>query len=163
MRVECAPILEIATDTDVEMKAQHQIFNYLSNWCGYAQIAIDELGTQGDLILANLKLLYNEKQKENVAKEHRGKEKEEKRRIKEKNKLRRDTESMGRFFPKTSIDEPYEYPIEYSSLSEQFQALHIEKQTQSYHFLINLLLSPMEKEVKLKTSKKNTNKHLKRK
>jgi hypothetical protein len=131
LRAECAPVLEIAADTDVEMKAQHQICNYLSNWCGYAQIAIDELGTQGDLILANLELLYNEQQKENVAKEHRRKEKEEKLRLKEKKKLRRYTESMGRFFPETSIDEPYESPTEYSSLSEQFQALQLEKQTQS--------------------------------
>jgi hypothetical protein len=131
LRAECAPVLEIAADADVEMKAQHQICNYLSNWCGYAQIAIDELGTQGDLILANLELLYNEQQKENVAKEHRRKEKEEKLRLKEKKRLRRYTESMGRFFPETSIDESYESPTEYSSLSEQFQALQLEKQPQS--------------------------------
>jgi hypothetical protein len=83
------------------------------------------------LILANLEILYNEKQKDKDAKEHRRKEKEGKQILKEKMKLRRYTESMGIFMPETPTDEPYESPTEYSSLSEQFQALQLEKQSHS--------------------------------
>lgn len=50
------------------MDQVYQIGNYLTTWCSHAEDVLDDISKQANLINANLKLLYDEKQTEKLEK-----------------------------------------------------------------------------------------------
>lgn len=68
-RIDCAPLIEHNSSNTNDLDQVYQIGNYLTTWCSYAEEAIDDLGAQNELILANLKLLHDEQQEDRAERE----------------------------------------------------------------------------------------------
>lgn len=81
-RTDCAPLVEHNSSNPNDLDQLYQIGNYITTWCSYAKTAIEDLGAQNELILANLKLLHDEQQEERAEKEARMQKKERRRKSK---------------------------------------------------------------------------------
>ena len=56
-RADCAPLIEHNVNDPKDLEEVYQIGNYLTTWCAHAEDVLDNLGSQSEEILANLKLL----------------------------------------------------------------------------------------------------------
>lgn len=79
-RADCAPLIEHNSQNPNDLDQTYQIGNYLTTWCAHAEEVLDDLGCQGDQILANLKLLKDEQTEE----QQRREDKERRRRERKK-------------------------------------------------------------------------------
>lgn len=55
-RADCAPLIEHNAQNTNDLDQVYQIGNYLTTWCAHAEEVLDDLGSQSEVILANLKL-----------------------------------------------------------------------------------------------------------
>ena len=56
---DCVRLVELASSNTAELDQFYQLGNYLTTWCAHAEVAIDDLGCQADMVLAHMKLLHD--------------------------------------------------------------------------------------------------------
>ena len=61
-RADCAPLIEHNATNTNDLDQIYQIGNYLTTWCSHAKDVLDDLGSQIEQILQNIKLLQDEQQ-----------------------------------------------------------------------------------------------------
>ena len=56
-RADCAALIEHSVNNTKDLDEVYQLGNYLTTWCSHAEDVLDDLGSQSEEILANLRLL----------------------------------------------------------------------------------------------------------